>query len=793
MLSDQKLRSLTGNKLGKPSGITLYDHTRHVVAEARKVLRAWPLAARKYERLTGLDLEEMLLLAAQIHDLGKMHPIWQQACQKDYQTHLRTGRDNGEALRTAGLRHEFASAMWITKQKESFPKEVLAAVAAHHGKLSTRFLHRWENDNRPSVKLAGIGKKGPYYTLYQDFVRWTQRAETTNEQWTDFVRLRYRFDAVRSLLRLADTRASRRESSEKNYLVDLAPFTAPKAFPSLRPVQQAVMQRTDRMRTILRAPTGGGKTHAAYLWADAQINGEVSRADRMIIAMPTRFTANALAQSTDGTAGKIGLYHSSAFNKQFGAKRDPKKSTEQKSREAEIHKYARWLAWPVTVCTIDHLMLILTGSQEHHHDAFLQMAHACVVFDEVDFYDPFVQANLKVLLDALKALEVPVLVMSATVPDVAREQYGFEDPILIATRGAEQRAEKRIVFSGQAETPDDCRSVLDRMLSNGKGIIYANTVARAMAYYAWLEEQPAVKRGEVPVFLYHSYFTEPDKVRKEREITDALGKEATNKSTARGIVVLTQIGEMSINISTDLMLTDACPWDRLAQRVGRLARFTNETSGEVVVVAPTKDEKPYPPPYAKLHRGKNWRWESWPAYDATLDDLRSLPEMGRLFDADYLVERVNALYPTVSRPTESIIENVRRYHSLIRDNWLITPKSKNLDDNGEVAGKEAWSTRDIGSQISVTNTYLPRFRTWDEYREHQLQYGISVPAYRADSRKGRPSIIQTVQIKIGEEDPDENGREVTETSYYVPAGNYDSQVGLYGLFGFKRNHEDDLL
>ena len=58
------------------------------------------------------------------------------------------------------------------------------------------------------------------------------------------------------------------------------------------------------------------------------------------------------------------------------------------------HEFAKHFETPVTVCTIDHLLISLTHTKEEHHAITFNMAHSCVVIDEADFYDEFTQANI---------------------------------------------------------------------------------------------------------------------------------------------------------------------------------------------------------------------------------------------------------------------------------------------------------------------------------------------------------------------------------------------------------------
>lgn len=121
------------------------------------------------------------------------------------------------------------------------------------------------------------------------------------------------FDTIRGLLRFADHRASAKEDGE--FVPQLSFFDYHFPFDDKRGIQKLVEDNWANEILLVRAPTGAGKTDASLLWASRQIAAH--KADRLVIAMPTRFTANALSVNVASTLSDTGLYHSSAWYSKY--------------------------------------------------------------------------------------------------------------------------------------------------------------------------------------------------------------------------------------------------------------------------------------------------------------------------------------------------------------------------------------------------------------------------------------------------------------------------------------------
>lgn len=747
----------------KPSGITLGEHTRSVRDQAKLILSRLPFLCEKYTKLCQEDLNSRLDEAAYFHDWGKVHPKWQSACQKDHKDYLQwrkennlsphensaddyrryefemrqTGRIPGRHLFSAGFRHEMDSLLRLQSHKDFNPSlPVQIAIAAHHGKLGYRHKIRWRKDRNAEDSL-----KGPFAPLWDNFEAFS--GEIADGELRDVVLKRYEFSAIRALLRLADTRASRIEGEGEDAHYELNTFPSVHRFPSLRPVQEAALNVADRPISILRAPTGSGKTYAALLWAEHQV--KQSRADRLIIAMPTRFTSTALAISAADQIGETGLYHSSAWYNKFGGKTGYKALKDA----LEAHRMARYLATPVTVCTIDHLLMALTGTREDHHSTFFFLCNAAVVFDEADFYDPFVQANMVVLIEVLEMLQVPILVMSATVPDSARRLYKVPDSIAVAKR--ESRTAKKLLHF-IADDEKARQDAMKEMIRRGEGIIYANTITRALMYFDLLRE--VMGDHVVPVTLYHSRFTEADKKKIEERLIRDLGKNAWEKKSKgdpKGIAIMTQIGEMSVNISTTVMLSDLCPWDRLAQRIGRLARFDFQEFGLCYVVTPSKNDEIYPAPYGFFDR-KLKRWQPGEPFNQTLEDLELNFKNKNEITPEIFVDYVNRLYPDVPKFDSHTQSNQRIYKEMIRNNWLIVPNLNTDEEDGLVG--PSWSSRRIPPQETVFIKPPESVTDYSDLQRHKLAFGVSIPQYqiKKELKKGKSGKIREMEVIIQKQD-----------------------------------------
>lgn len=321
---------------------------------------------------------------------------------------------------------------------------------------------------------------------------------------------------------------------------------------SPRSFQEQVGNSTERV-TLVTAGCGNGKTLAAYLWACRHAVGR-----RLAFCYPTTGTTTAgfadylLAQ----TDLERRLLHSRARVDVEAFERSPDDDVPLEVWAPDV--LDRWSA-QVVACTADTALGLMTNWRTALASLPL-WAKCAFVFDEVHSYDGQLFGTL---LDFLRVVRAPVLLMTASLS--AARHAALQHVLghaLVPIRGETaieeaQRYELRdTVFEAALEHA--ARAFRDRE----KVLWVANTVRRAQAVYRALR---AVIGPDAPR-LYHSRFRYCDRVERQAEVIQSF------RSDRGGIVVATQVCEMSLDISADLLITELAPFPSVVQRLGRLNR-----------------------------------------------------------------------------------------------------------------------------------------------------------------------------------------------------------------------------
>ena len=425
-----------------------------------------------------------------------------------------------------------------------------------------------------------------------------------------------------------------------------------------RPVQKAAMeaaaQMTEPSLMVIEAPMGEGKTEAAL--AAAEIAGAQFGCGGVCVALPTMATTDAMfgrvRRWLDHLAAQgpssIYLAHGKAqLNEEYqGIARSSRSRRSLSSMGVDLDGAAvrddrvvvsdwmqgrkKGMLANFVVCTVDQ---VLMGALDMRHLSLrhLALAGKVVIVDECHAYDSYMQQYLMRVLEWLGAWGCPVILLSATLPTLVRDDLvkayregravqeagcvlaADHGDVLTApsrrrpSRKEQARAKKRVPepapvdeayplitiasapgikrlecspssrgtqidVSVLPDEPEALVALLRKELSEG-GVagVMCDTVTRAQAAYRALRDS----FGGDEVMLTHARFMDLDRMENETVLRGLLGPDATRsngKRPERMIVVGTQVLEQSLDIDFDLLVTGAAPIDLLMQRLGRVHR-----------------------------------------------------------------------------------------------------------------------------------------------------------------------------------------------------------------------------
>lgn len=416
---------------------------------------------------------------------------------------------------------------------------------------------------------------------------------------------------------------------------------------TLRPMQKVVVEAARSLQSTglmcIEAPMGQGKTEAGLV--AAEILAHTTGKNGLMFAAPTQATADALFDRVADWGRKAAhgnetismfLGHSkSNLNENFSRMRfagihaDEGRKGHQEEARVIAHQWfsrKKGVLSNFVVGTVDQVLMMALASK-HVMLRHLGLGEKVLVIDEVHAYDAYMNVYLENALEWLGRMQAPVILMSATLPGVARQKLmqayarglGFRKskpgvvPARRSRRGGAAKVSQPVVESVDLSYPvihtvsienageprkweieqpkeqqefslrliDDSFAELDSVLAplennGGCAAIICNTVSRAQEVYEHLQGIFAPHE----LMLVHSRFIARDRVKNEKVLVEALGKKSRAGAgrPERFVVVGTQVIEQSLDIDFDVMITDHAPVDLVLQRMGRLHR--HDRAGE---------------------------------------------------------------------------------------------------------------------------------------------------------------------------------------------------------------------
>lgn len=324
--------------------------------------------------------------------------------------------------------------------------------------------------------------------------------------------------------------------------------------------------------TILTAPTGSGKTESALLWAAKQ-KEQANGSPRVFYVLPFQASMNAMRQrlSKCFPNGEVGLQHGRSLHALYRAYLQADMTPQQAARLARWAKNLATLhAHPIKVLSPYQLLKAcyrLRGYEAVLTDCF----GGLFIFDEMHAYEPERLALIIQMMRFMRErLHAKFCVMTATMPPpiISYVQRALGDTIEI--KASDELARKfcrhRLnLLNGEIVNETNLQRIVEAASGGQSVLVCCNTVRRAQEVYGALK----ACLPNVMVNLLHSRFTAYDRLRKE----GALVKDPSKLVRPDGVLVATQVVEVSLNLDFDTIFTEPAPLEALLQRFGRVNRL----------------------------------------------------------------------------------------------------------------------------------------------------------------------------------------------------------------------------
>ncbi len=329
-------------------------------------------------------------------------------------------------------------------------------------------------------------------------------------------------------------------------------------------------------RVVLQAPTGAGKTRAAltaFLHNRAH-GSSPAMPQKCFYAVPMRVLATQFYSDQSPYAELAGARPTIQTGEQQGDRR---------------------LAGDLVFLTIDQLLssFLTMPYSLPYRLANLNagaLVGAYIVLDEFHLFEP--DTTLAAALDMLVRLRGlgPALVMTATFSSrMLGELASILGAEIVTTPPDEvdeietrwRTCSPRQRTWRTADSPLTAEAVLAAHEQGCRSLVVCNQVERAQKLYDKLSS------AHPRVILLHSRFLPHDRRRWEDELRASFARD----SQADIIAVATQVVEVGLDISADVVHTELAPAAALIQRAGRCARYPGQRG--TVWVYPTESPRPY--------------------------------------------------------------------------------------------------------------------------------------------------------------------------------------------------------
>jgi CRISPR-associated endonuclease/helicase Cas3 len=357
---------------------------------------------------------------------------------------------------------------------------------------------------------------------------------------------------------------------------------------------QIALAETEKRVTFVKAGCGSGKTAAAYLWAARHAPGR-----KLFFCYPTTGTATEGYRDyiipSEMEADAALLHSRSELDLEDLLETHEGDAFE---RTLRIESLAAWDV-PVVICTADQVLGLIQNNRRALF-SIPAIINGVFVFDEIHQYDDRLFGALLRFLDAFRG--APMLLMTASLPKPrlqAIQTILEQEGTALETISGPLDLEKIPRYELKGLVPTAPWDLVKQTLEKGEKVLWvANTVDRAVTF-----ARAAEARGFFPVLPYHSRYRYTDRLQKHDAVVNAF----KDDNAGPVLAVTTQVCEVSLDLSADLLVSDLAPIPALIQRMGRLnRRITSSHPGQPRPAVVLEPDIHLPYESKQLDRARDW-------------------------------------------------------------------------------------------------------------------------------------------------------------------------------------------
>lgn len=566
-------------------------------------------------KMAGIDNRQMLnniVFLISMHDLGKMHPEFQ---GKLLQTEA--------PLETQSFRHEVYSTVLLREWlKENEPNvrtrmKLMMVIRDHHqcksvslgdGDYCDAYDTRECVHQDASAMVDWFSEKYPYtpfqvnkaddlvfYTLLSGLMRLSDWSVSSFGQELSASACEtegaYEQSVSKRCLTYLKEGSILPHTFQNSYSYGDLFHALSKSDITLRPIQQTMIRAISEHPApdliLIEGEMGSGKTETALYAAMNMMNACGKQG--IYYALPTGATAEAMLPRLEDMQKTADLFPDVSVRLLTGMSWMLGDS-DADTRAVWTEKGPRKLFSEFACGTVDQLMA--AGEALKAGDMrFLALSNKILVIDEFHAYDAYMLEILKVVLRWMKALHVPVIILSATMQkktirslcsiysdDTVEVKSYPQITVCDGGRVSEYGCDACDHKVYPVQMIDESKVLEQCLLSvqtGGNALYIANTVGRALKVYQLLEQ---AKPNDVSIRLYTASTTPENRERIGAELVYLYGKagKAEGKRPKKTIVVATQIMEMSVDVDFDTEFLELAPVDAILQRIGRMRRHDDK-------------------------------------------------------------------------------------------------------------------------------------------------------------------------------------------------------------------------